>query len=167
MIKSSVSKEWHGKEIKIQAKQVTGKTGYELGLIVEAQAKNLCPVDMGYLRASITTQSTTQGTELGQVVPDSSRHGTLSKGKKAQSAQHKSFWENMPENFRKITKPTDENEILVGSAVEYAVWVEFGTAKMNSQPYLRPALDLARGKTLTLGMENGKFYFRDYLRRPS
>jgi len=31
--------------------------------------------------------------------------------------------------------------IEVGTAVHYAVHVEFGTRKMNSQPFLRPALD--------------------------
>jgi len=29
---------------------------------------------------------------------------------------------------------------LVGSAMEYAIYVEFGTRKMGAQPYLRPAI---------------------------
>lgn len=31
--------------------------------------------------------------------------------------------------------------VLVGSAVEYAPYVEFGTADMEAQPHLRPAVD--------------------------
>lgn len=33
---------------------------------------------------------------------------------------------------------------LVGSNVHYAAFVELGTSKMRSQPYLRPALEAAR-----------------------
>lgn len=33
---------------------------------------------------------------------------------------------------------------VVGSDVEYAAYVEFGTSKMAAQPYLRPALEEAR-----------------------
>jgi HK97 gp10 family phage protein len=32
-------------------------------------------------------------------------------------------------------------EVMVGSSVRYAGFVEFGTSKMAAQPYLRPALD--------------------------
>lgn len=60
-------------------------------LKVEAEAKKLCPVDTGRLRASITTQ----------------RLGPLTYG--------------------------------VGTGVEYAPYVEFGTRKMAAQPFLRPA----------------------------
>lgn len=41
------------------------------------------------------------------------------------------------------TVRTDGGDIIlvVGSPVEYAVYVEFGTSKMEAQPYLRPALE--------------------------
>jgi hypothetical protein len=32
-----------------------------------------------------------------------------------------------------------------GTAVEYAIYVEFGTSKMDPRPYFRPALSEARG----------------------
>ena len=32
-------------------------------------------------------------------------------------------------------------EYVVGTNVEYAVYVEFGTSKMQAQPYLRPAAE--------------------------
>lgn len=34
-----------------------------------------------------------------------------------------------------------EDYVIVGSDVEYAFFVEFGTVKMEAQPYLSPALD--------------------------
>jgi isopropylmalate/homocitrate/citramalate synthase len=35
---------------------------------------------------------------------------------------------------------------VVGTTVEYSVYVEFGTSKMAAQPYLRPAVEAARRK---------------------
>lgn len=34
--------------------------------------------------------------------------------------------------------------VRIGTDVEYAKYVEFGTSKMSAKPYLRPALDAAR-----------------------
>ena len=38
----------------------------------------------------------------------------------------------------------DSPRYLVGSAVEYAVYVEYGTSKMDPKPFFRPALAEAR-----------------------
>lgn len=38
----------------------------------------------------------------------------------------------------------DSPRYLVGSAVEYAVYLEFGTSKMDPKPFFRPALAEAR-----------------------
>ena len=38
-------------------------------------------------------------------------------------------------------KVESEDEARVGTNVEYAPYVEYGTKKMSAQPYLRPALD--------------------------
>jgi hypothetical protein len=158
-IKTDVKSFWKGEDVKIQGKKVVGKTAYEIGLIIEGQAKLLCPVDLGYLSASINTQSIDNGTELSQVVPKV-------KVKKSKSQAHFDFWNEMPEHFQKITKPITDKEVLVGTAVEYGPYIEFGTVKSDAQSFLRPALDLAKGRVLTIGEENGKFYFKNYLRRP-
>ncbi|MCI5605810.1 MAG: HK97 gp10 family phage protein [Clostridia bacterium] len=61
------------------------------GMLVEGEAKALCPVDTGNLRQSITSQ---------------------------------------PSGMR----------CDIGTNVEYAMYVEFGTYKMAAQPYLVPGL---------------------------
>lgn len=169
-IKSNVKMEWEGDIVKIQGRKVVNKTAFELGLIIEGQAKLLCPVDYGYLAASINVQTIGKGTELGKVMGKSIVTKTQTIGEKTKytkpKADHKSFWENMPEGFEKITPSNNPDEVYVGTAVEYGPYIEFGTMKMDAQPFLRPAADLAQGKELTLLKENGKFYFADYLRRP-
>lgn len=74
-------------------------------LMVESEAKKLCPVDTGRLRASITTE--------------------------------------------KIGKAA----YAVGTNVEYAPYVEFGTRKMRAQPYLRPALERVKQLRLFRGLQ--------------
>jgi len=37
-----------------------------------------------------------------------------------------------------------ENSVFVGTILDYAGYVEYGTIKMRPQPYLRPALEIAR-----------------------
>lgn len=43
---------------------------------------------------------------------------------------------------------------IVGTATEYAVYIEFGTRKMFPKPFLRPAVDVvAKGSTLDAAMK--------------
>jgi hypothetical protein len=147
MIKSTISAEWHGGEVKIQGRKVVNKSAYEMGLVVEGQAKELCPVNYGYLAASITTQSLTEGTEPSTPSPSANPIGPDS-GKPAEM---------------KIAKPTDEGEVLVGTPVEYAAHMEFGTIKTDAQPYLRPALALAQGKVIMIVERNAKLHMQPYL----
>jgi len=114
-VKVTVNTKWEGKEVKVLGKKVVGKTMFEVGLVVEGQAKLLCPIDYGYLAASINVQAGDgQGTEMSRVVQNSSKEKVKKKD------QHRSFWEGMPEGFHKITKPNSDMEVLVGTAVEYA-----------------------------------------------
>jgi HK97 gp10 family phage protein len=41
----------------------------------------------------------------------------------------------------KISKPRDDDTVTVGSNVEYAPYLEYGTKYQRAQPYLRPAID--------------------------
>lgn len=134
-MKSTVSQQWHGEEVKIMGKKVVNKSSYEIGLVIEGQAKELCPVDTGRLAGSITTQSFTEGTSPKSPATSSDV----------------------------IQKPKDEMEVLVGTPVDYGPHIEFGTIRSDAQPFLRPALDLAKGKTVVIVERNAKFYFKEYL----
>lgn len=173
MMSSSVKMVWSGDEVKIYGQKAVNKTAYEVGLIIEGQAKLLCPIDLGYLAASINTQSSTQGTDLGTVVAKPKAMSTQAIGEStkytkgpSKKEQQRNFWEQMPDGFVKINRPADPNMVQVGTAVEYGPYIEFGTVKMNAQPFLRPAMDIAKGKVLTLLKDAGKYFFGDYLRRP-
>ncbi len=40
----------------------------------------------------------------------------------------------------------EPNKVIVGTNVKYAPYVEYGTYKMNPQPFMRPAYDLIRSR---------------------
>jgi len=44
-----------------------------------------------------------------------------------------------------------ETKYIVGTDVEYAIYVEFGTSRMQAQPYLRPAVRRAVRKLDSIG----------------
>ena len=136
-ITPEIEKRWRGVEVKIRGKRVTEKTGWELGLIIEGRAKNMTPIDTGRLAASITTQARDRGTRP--------------KGVGARS-------------YDVIQKPTDPMMTYVGTPVFYGPYQEFGSIRNAAQPFLRPALAITRGDTLTVFMKNGRLVFREYLR---
>ena len=125
--------QWNGQDVKIRGRKVINKTIFETGLIVQGQAVVLAPVDTGYLRGSIVTQSASRDTDTR---PDKN-------GRKANG----------------IDAPPTDGEVWVGTSVEYAPIQEF-----LRQPFLRPALDLAQGKALSIGEKNGRMEFKDYLK---
>jgi HK97 gp10 family phage protein len=43
-----------------------------------------------------------------------------------------------------IASKVDGDKAIVGTNVEYAPYVEYGTGKMRAQPYLRPSIDYNR-----------------------
>ena len=53
----------------------------------------------------------------------------------------------------------EKSEVLVGSEVEYALYVELGTYKMSARPYLRPALHTVASSQLKVNTAS------DWLRR--
>lgn len=120
----SVTIKWNGEEVKRRAEEAAKLSSFELGLIVQGQAKLLAPVDQGRLRASITTAS-----GAGQ--------RTKPSGKGAVSTDL-------------INKPSDQFETFVGTPVFYGPYVEYGTVRSDAQPFLRPALDMVKGRKLTV-----------------
>ena len=136
MVDTKVEKTWNGKIVKIKGKKVIGKSIWELGLIIEGNAKLLSPVLTGRLAGSYTVQ-----------LPE---RGNAPKFPATQADV--------------IAKPTNPMHGYVGTAVDYAIPVEFGAMGRAAQPALRPALDLARGKKLTVIRQQASYEFRDYLK---
>jgi HK97 gp10 family phage protein len=124
---------WNGADVMQRAKQLIGKSSFEIGLVVEAQAKGLSPVRTGRLVGSIHTVSA-DGQSTAPALADD-----------------------------KLSTPTQQYETHVGTSVEYAPYVEYGTRNTDAQAFLRPALDIAQGKALTIVEVNGKKYFGEYL----
>lgn len=148
-VKVVTKSNWKGDIIKVKGHSCMTKSIYEIGLIVEGQAKELCARRYGYLAASINVQFNGGGDELESP---------------SQYAKEKDPASHNVSTFRKITPPSEDNIVLVGTAVDYGPYVEFGTVRANAQPFLRPAADLAQGKTLTVLLKNGKYEFSDYIR---
>ncbi len=134
MIRVNTTSAWKGEQVKVRADRTVGKTAYEIGLIVEGYAKSLAPVLTGRLAGSVTTQAKGRGTDV----------------------------EAPATGEDKIAAPGSDKEVLVGTAVDYGPYVEFGTARSNAQPFLRPALDLARGEAVTIAVQNGRLEFEGY-----
>jgi len=135
--KDGVLFEWNGDEVKKIAERLAEKSSFEIGLFVEGQAKLLAPVDTGRLRSSITTAS-----GFGQ--------RTKPTGKGAVGTDI-------------IASPKDKLETFVGTPVDYAPYMEYGTVKTNAQPFLRPALDTAKGRAPYIVQVGAKREFGEYL----
>jgi len=137
-----IEKNWNGSEVKVHGQKAIGKTMIELALQVEGQAKLLCAIDTGLLAGSITVQM---------------RGGFFTRG-------FSTAPETPATQSDTIKAPREKNEAHIGTAVFYGPYIEFGTINMDAQPFLRPALDLAKGKTLTMIKKNGRMEFAEYLR---
>lgn len=102
---------WHGDKVEREVDKFNRDNLYKAALMVEADAKRLCPVDTGRLRSSIT-----HNVDEGKL--------------KAQVTAGGKYYDGSP-----LKKGASG-----GTNVKYAVYVELGTYKMAAQPYLRPAL---------------------------
>jgi very-short-patch-repair endonuclease/phage gpG-like protein len=104
-IKTEMKTEWNGDIVKVKGHSAMQKSIYEIGYIVEGQAKELCARRYGYLAASINTQFNGGGDEL---------ESPSSYAKETPPANHN------VESFKKITPPSEDDVVLVGTAVDYA-----------------------------------------------
>jgi HK97 gp10 family phage protein len=52
-------------------------------------------------------------------------------------------------------------DVLIGFDAEYASYVEFGTYKMEAQPFLRPAIDEASDEALSAIVTSVESHMRD------
>ena len=134
--KGNVSMFWNGKDVKIKMDASKIKSVLQGALALQAQATMLAPVDTGALRGSITIRFKDRDIKSGYYKADKS--GT------------------------EIDKPRDDDTAHVGTAVNYAPYIEYGTARSVAQPFLRPALDLVQGKILNIFEKNGKIELKQY-----
>lgn len=61
-----------------------------------------------------------------------------------------------------ISTAVGRDEVIVGTNVEYAPYVEYGTSRNMAQPYLRPAVDLVAGRAVQIVQKEGKREFTGY-----
>lgn len=112
---------WYGKEQEKRILTATEKGMRKCGIAVERDAKRMCAVDTGRLRASITTTWTGYGGSRAMItnpVPETQQDDSVS-------------------------VPTDkEFTVQIGTNVDYASFLEFGTFNMGgAQPFLFPAYE--------------------------
>ena len=87
-----------------------------IGRMLEDTAVALCPVDTTRLRGSITFATVKSRSQPSE---------------KAGPGDG-------------VDRPSDSYTLYVGTGVEYAPYVEYGTRFSAAQPYLRPAMDYGR-----------------------
>ncbi len=97
----------------------------EAAMVVEGQAVRLCPV--------------------GQYPAGSGRVGGRLRGSITYAIRGQRSNPSGPADRKDgVSEPSEEYVAHVGTNVEYAPYVEYGTVKMKRQPYLRPAMDITR-----------------------
>ena len=121
VIKTLSSFKWYGEEQKKKINSQVERGMKKCGFAIERDAKRMCAVDTGRLRASISTAWTGQSggrASISNPVPDT-----------------------QPDD--PVSVPTDKDfTVQIGTNVEYASFLEFGTFGMGgAQPFLFPAYE--------------------------
>lgn len=106
----------------VEADKVVRKTAFD----IEGRAKDLAPVDTGALKNSI-------------YVKFGGGESTYNRAQVAASTMN-------PESglLPEMARP-EAHTATIGPAVEYGIFLEFGTRSMPAQPYMTPAAEAARG----------------------
>ena len=126
--------------IKQATKQAVMVALEAVGLQAERYAKRLCPLDTGLLRNSIT--HAVGGASFSHAYKaDKATSGGAMKGGYSSGTVGSS----------------DDTTAYVGTPVEYASYVEYGTSRTNPHPYIKPAVE---GHT-----SEYKKIFEEYLKR--
>lgn len=98
-----------------------------IGLKCERYAKNLCRVDTGLLRNSITYAISGEEAAVGEYRADNPKAGGVAAGAYSGTAP--------------AAQNPNELAVYVGTNVEYAPFIEKGTSRNpNGYPFLRPAM---------------------------
>lgn len=89
------------------------------GLIIEGDAKRMCPVDTGRLRASISTNWDDSGFYRAPVEPPAHEADGVSQPTRGEG---------------------DIAIVRIGTNIEYGIYQELGTRRMQPHPFLYPAV---------------------------
>ena len=120
----------HALQVKRATEKAMKQAARMIGGTVEGHAKELCPVDTGLMRNSITFA-------LGGDSPQISTYSSDADGSGKREAKYGSYDGRAPED--------EENQITVyvGTNVEYAPYQELGAPNihLDARPFLRPAME--------------------------
>ena len=123
------------REVKRATEKSMLKAARMIGGSIEGHAKELCPVDTGLLRNSITFA-------IGGQMPNTVDYASNDKDKSGNQIP-------VTKGTYPTAAPADssgEVTVYVGTNVEYAPYQELGTVKMKAKPFLRPAFENNQGE---------------------
>lgn len=107
-----------------------------IGIKCEGYAKLLCPVDTGRLRNSITHALSGSSPAISSY-KNNNTHATTNATQKAGTA-------GKPVKVKTYTydgtAPKGKDAVYVGTNVEYAPYIEYGSQRSEAQPFLKPAV---------------------------
>lgn len=113
------------KDLVLKATQEQIEAALEaIGIQAEGYAKLLCRVDTGLLRNSITHAVFNQGAAIQKYEADKAKGKS---GKKLSGTY-------------KGKADSEKNTVFVGTNVEYAPYIEMGTKRIASKPFIKPAM---------------------------
>ena len=120
----------HLREVVNATDKAMQKAARMIGGTVEGHAKELCPVDTGLLRNSITFA-------LGGQPPSITTYQSNERNKSGGAI------ETVKGEYQGEAPDDDDHQVTVyaGTNVEYAPYQELGTKKMAARPFLRPAME--------------------------
>ena len=98
-----------------------------IGMQCENYAKMNCPVDTGLLQNLITHALSGQPVQM--------IYSGDQQGKSGNNPKTGAYSGNAPDD------PEDKRAVYVGTNVEYAPYVEYGTQKTDARPFLQPAVE--------------------------
>jgi len=135
---------------------------------VLSASKNLAPKDTGAMAASLQLETRipskkdlrSKYVERGDVVIGLV---TTASGKKLAKRKFKNLKTGEKESFNTITKQYYGKEVI--STDQRVAAMEFGTAKIASKPFLRPALEVSAGVVADSLSESLKFSLEKYKAR--
>ena len=131
-----IVKNWNATKVLKKLESQTKQGTIALGRAIRDEAKQLCPKDTKRLAASITVNWS--GSNKGRAKSSAIPGGTTSLyGTKVLISQRTSL-EN--DGVGEPAAEAGKFIVVIGSNVDYAPYVEQGTARTAPQPFLRPAV---------------------------